>query len=1554
MFRGSSRRVRRPFSTPTRARPRLEPLEDRRLLATFLVTNTNDSGDGSLRQAILNADGGSGGDTIQFAIDSGVQTIRALSPLPALSQAMTIDGTTQPGFAGSPLVVVNGNQFDGGTNGYGLRATAAGVTVLGLVVDGFHGAQVRLEAPGGDVVAGNYLGTDVTGTQSVPWIANSTDHGLDVFSSNNSVGGLNAGDGNLISGLYFGAYVRGNAAHNVFEGNRIGTDASGTVSVSNYFGVYVQQGGHDNTFGGTAAGAGNLISGNRGLGIFITTPSASGNRVEGNLIGTDVTGSTALANALSGVVVDAPNTQVGGADPGAGNVISGNTSDGVEVSSGSGVVIQGNLIGTDVTGTVAVPNGLSGNGDGVILFPGASGTTVSGNVISGNHRFGLNMSSATAAVVQGNRIGTDASGTQPLGNGSDGVLLGSTGGALIGGTAPGAGNVISANGGAGIDILGLASNNDVIQGNLIGTDASGTQPLGNASDGVQVFFGANDQIGGTVAGAGNVIGANGGAGVLLSGTTALVLGNFIGTDVSGSVNLGNAGDGVSITTSTNNVGGTAAGAGNTIAFNGNDGVKVSGGTGNAIRANSIHDSTTLGIELVNGGNNNQPAPVLSSATTTGSSITIQGTFSGTANTSYALDFFANPTANPSGAGEGQQFLGSASVTTNGSGTVSFTVTFTVAVPQGEAISATATSPARNTSAFAQDVTVTQAATWVPLGPAPLSFTYPAPENFSGRIVGIAPSPTDPNTIYIAAASGGVWKTTDGGSTWLPLTDDQVTLSMGAIALAPSDPNVIYAGTGEANNAGSYYGRGILVSTDGGATWALTGAGTFDRLAIAKIAVDPTDPNTAYAAVNDFADNGRPFAGGTGIFKTTDGGAHWANTTAALNDQFDPYSDVVIDPSNPSTVYMAIGDHFGDAYHTGGNGVYKSTDAGAHWTKLGGGLPADANAIGRVSLAVAPSDSQVIYVSISGTGHGVSTAHGTLFKLMRSDDGGATWTDLMRTDTPNYMAFQGDYDTTLIVDPSNPSVVYAGGAAGPAFGEPPAVIRSADGGVTWSDLDLTGVAVTPHADHHGIAFDANGNLLDGNDGGLFRLDSASPVAWSDLNGNLNTIQFEGGDISPTGPNVAIGGSQDNGTMLYSGDPLWSQTDGGDGGWAKFSPTNPNRVYHQAPAGSFGTGFFRRSDDGGNTWVSKTTNLVADINNQNFYAPFVVDPGNGDRVLYGTDRVWETTTGGDSWAPISPVLTGANIDAIGVAAGNANTVYASFGGQFANTSRIFVTADHGATWVEHDLPAGSGRVADLEVDPTNPQVAYAVVGRFGGGHVFRTTNGGGTWTDISGNLPDLPTWTLQLGKPASGDVLYVGNDDGVYVSTDLGASWARLSTGLPHVQVLQLALNANLQLLAAATHGRGMWELSLAGSGPPPVTPGPGGPPFSAAGLAAPRFSAAPGPARAAGAATAPGEVFGLLPPLGGAEGEALPLPTAPLLAAGLAPAAAAPLSLTGPPPAAPVLAAGVTGALDRFLASAADDLGAALVRADRAAPADDWWAPLVEPAGPALAAPQAPA
>jgi len=226
-------------------------------------------------------------------------------------------------------------------------------------------------------------------------------------------------------------------------------------------------------------------------------------------------------------------------------------------------------------------------------------------------------------------------------------------------------------------------------------------------------------------------------------------------------------------------------------------------------------------------------------------------------------------------------------------------------------------------------------------------------------------------------------------------------------------------------------------------------------------------------------------------------------------------------------------------------------------------------------------------------------------------------------------------------------------------------------------------------------------------------------------------------------------------------------------------------------------------------------------QNFYAPFAVDPGNGDRVLYGTNRVWETTTAGDSWTAISQVLntSGGFVDTVAIAPSDANTVYASTGGRDAPTSQVFVTTNHGEMWTQRDLPRGSNRVNEIRVDPANAKIAYAVVNRFNGGHVFRTTDGGASWTNISGTgggaLPNLPVWSIQIDNSTSPSTLYIGADDGVYTSTNLGDSWSRLGTGLPNVQVFQVEFNGSLRILGAATHGRGAWEIQIAGPTPTPT-------------------------------------------------------------------------------------------------------------------------------------------
>ena len=684
-------------------------------------------------------------------------------------------------------------------------------------------------------------------------------------------------------------------------------------------------------------------------------------------------------------------------------------------------------------------------------------------------------------------------------------------------------------------------------------------------------------------------------------------------------------------------------------------------------------------------------------------------------------------------------------------------------------------------------------TWTNIGPTPVNAdpaSEATPDN--GRVNGIAPDPTDPNTIYVAASGGGVWKTINGGAHWAPLTDTQKTLSMGAIAIARSNPRVLYAGTGEPNSGGNY-GRGVLVSTNSGASWTLrNNGGLFDRLEISEIAVDPTNASVAYVATSSCCGTNTDSSKDDGIWKTTDSGATWTNTTEFLNPVVsNGLTSVKIDPNNPSIVYAAAGYPFG----VSGNGVYKSTNAGASWTLLTN-APKGA-ATGVIKIALSKANSKVIYIAATGSGKSGSTPD-ALYKFVRSNDSGATFTDLT-SGTPNYMSRQGNFDTTLIADPANAAIVYAGGDSGRN-----AILRSTDSGAHWSDIHGTSAngANGPHVDHHSSAFDANGKFLDGDDGGLFRYDPASNPVWTSLNGDMSTILLEGLGVSFIDPTLAVGGTQDNGAVRYSGSLGWDEVTCGDAGRARFSPQNASRVYVQCPSSG---SFFERSDDGGQTWSVKVDGITDDTNAQNFYAPFAVDPKNGDRVVYGAQHVFETRDAGDTWTQLGSFTFPANIDSIDISASHPKTIYASAGG------KTFVTEDNGSIWVERDLPV-SGNVSDLHIFPGHHLSAVAVVGSFtGGGTVFHTTDGGKKWIDISGNLPSLssgtlPTWSAKF-HGNSLNTIYVGNDDGVYKTSDRGKTWFRFGAGMPDVQVIDLQLDTTAGLLAAGTYGRGAWEIQL---------------------------------------------------------------------------------------------------------------------------------------------------
>ena len=599
------------------------------LAASFTVTNTNDAGAGSLRQAILDANAAMGADTIAFAIPgAGVHTITPATPLPAITGPVTLNGYTQSGSSPNTLAVGDDAvlliELSGQTSaGTGIAITGGGSTIRGLVIHSF-GPAITMDTAGGNTVAGNFIGTDATGTVA------------------------------------------------------LGNSGFGTVSVS---------GISDNHIGGATPADRNLISGNGGsFAVIVSGASVSSNFVQGNYIGVDVNGTAALANVGVGVAAfGAPNTTIGGltATPGTppGNLIAGNAGWGVEVSFATATnnTVQGNLIGTDATGTAALGNtggiaiGANGGANNNLIGGTAAGAR---NVISGNSNYGISFSSgdvaSSANTVQGNYIGSDVTGTLALSPNQTGILFNGGDHTQVGGAAPGAGNLISGNGQPstvkpGVYVGGAATGS-VFQGNLIGTQADGLTPLGNSWGGI----------------------------LLPVGITQIV------------------------------IGGIAPGEGNVIAFNGKStdpgsGVIVEGTPGNTIRGNSIHDNVGaygLGIDLGSNGvtpndqgdsdpgpNGYQNFPIVSSATSLapGSGTRIQGVLHSAATMTYDLDFYANPACSsfPREFLEGETYLGSSQVTTDGSGTGAFDVTLAATIEAGARISATATDPTGSTSEFSQ-------------------------------------------------------------------------------------------------------------------------------------------------------------------------------------------------------------------------------------------------------------------------------------------------------------------------------------------------------------------------------------------------------------------------------------------------------------------------------------------------------------------------------------------------------------------------------------------------------------------------------------------------------------------------------------------------------------------------------------------------------------------------------------------------------------------------------------------------------------------------------------
>lgn len=735
--------------------------------AVFTVTNAFDSGPGSLRQAILDANNRPGADTITFAFPGGgAQIIAPFSQLPDITDALTIDGLTQS----DQRVQLSG--IFAGPDAVGLKITSGNSRVRGLVINGFDASGISLRTNGNNIIENNFIGTDPTGAVDLG------NRGNGIFirnSSNNLIGGTANNAGNLISGNGFpGIFIGGTPAdtkQNVVQANFIGTDISGTAAMPNTGGGIILGGAAenttlntaDNTIGGTAARSANLISGNDSSGITINNNSSVGNLVQHNFIGTNADGTAKVANTGNGIFIfGAFRNTIGGTILAAANVISGNDFPGIFIGDSNSVenLIQGNLIGTDRTGTAAIANA-----NGVRINVASRNTiggavTGAGNLISGNTFAGIALSgsNATGNQIQGNHIGTDPTGEVAIANLGPGVLLGgfivNTGEAviaqntLIGGKTPGTANLISGNDGPGISIINFGCTGNVVQGNLIGTNLSGTRAVANLGSGVFITNAPDNIIGAAVFGEmTNLISGNRDHGVAIGirkdldgrivtgGTGISVLRNIIGTDITLMAPLPNGLNGIFV--DADSVRNTIEG--NLIAFNGRNGICIPNNNNPGVRinmtANFIAANNDLGIDLGDpgltpnddkdpdgGANEQQNFPVLNSVSALRSdspaagkvspaaTATITGTFNSAPNSRFTLEFFLTsscPNQGPQTLTFLPVLLGSNVVTTdaNGNAPVSFTFTFPAGIPGGF-VNSSATSVDGNTSELSSCVAVT--------------------------------------------------------------------------------------------------------------------------------------------------------------------------------------------------------------------------------------------------------------------------------------------------------------------------------------------------------------------------------------------------------------------------------------------------------------------------------------------------------------------------------------------------------------------------------------------------------------------------------------------------------------------------------------------------------------------------------------------------------------------------------------------------------------------------------------------------------------------------------
>jgi hypothetical protein len=777
------------------------------------------------------------------------------------------------------------------------------------------------------------------------------------------------------------------------------------------------------------------------------------------------------------------------------------------------------------------------------------------------------------------------------------------------------------------------------------------------------------------------------------------------------------------------------------------------------------------------------------------------------------------------------------------------------------------------------------ALWHLMGPQPINTPFGQNSGFpiaSGRVTAIAVDPTNASIVYIGGAAGGVWKTTDGGTTWTAKTDAQPSLAIGSIAIDPNSCSpgpctTIYAGTGEDNfNGDAFYGAGILKSTDGGNTWTQLGASSFEGALtsgtggaqIGAIAVQPGNPTIVLASVFFF--DGSDARGG--VWRSTDSGATWHQPTTGAQGSAGTgvFFESTSSAGTTATAWAALGDIFSPS--PASNGIWKSTDSGATWTKQTSVLPT-VN-VGRITLGYAASTSgatATVYAAIADS----STTSSDLLSpgLFKTVNGGTTWTSVTGPAvTGGFCAHQCFYDIAIGVSPANPSVVVLGGGAGP--NNFTSLFESTNGGASWTpataaagDFSFGSTSTHPHVDTHALVFSANGAILYvGNDGGMWSTNTPTPASsvsptWTDLNAQLAITQFYPGITAATNDeNYGFGGTQDNDTELFQGNGTlamaWqNEFICGDGGftaidqstpttiWAGCNVTAGAKIKKAVMNGQYLT--FANSQQFPGFDVAETA-ITASGDNMQFIPPLAIDDNDPNTVYFGTCRVWQTTNAASSlansfipltptWNPISNDLSnGAVVTTSCPAPGGAGNI-TNLEVAHSNSSVIVAGTSNGkawesitGTWTEIDagaLPNRSITAVRTKRSDSTGNIVYVTLSGFGAcascgatpGHVFKSINAAGgapTWTNISGDLPDIPVNDIVVDHHSNPtlDALYIATDVGVFACPDPEAAtpctnWTVLGDGLPNSPVLSLALRRHSGILRAATHGRSMWQIQV---------------------------------------------------------------------------------------------------------------------------------------------------